>query len=53
MMQELTSALMGSGESNEPLRVIVLDSEGPVFSAGHNLKELVCKLSYTSLPSID
>lgn len=29
---------------NENLRVVVLAAEGPVFSAGHNLKELVSRL---------
>lgn len=39
MMRELLAALKRNW-LNEELRVIVLSAEGPVFSAGHNLKEL-------------
>lgn len=28
----------------DDLRVIILSSDGPVWSAGHDLKELVCKI---------
>lgn len=29
--------------ANPKIRVIILGAEGPIFSAGHNLKELVKK----------
>ncbi|KAJ8915109.1 hypothetical protein NQ315_000361 [Exocentrus adspersus] len=39
MMHNLITHI-NEGRCNEELRVIVLAAEGPVFSAGHNLKEL-------------
>ncbi|XP_026288027.1 enoyl-CoA hydratase domain-containing protein 3, mitochondrial isoform X2 [Frankliniella occidentalis] len=39
MMRELTNNII-EDENNVALRVIVLKAEGPLFSAGHNLKEL-------------
>lgn len=41
MMEALIDNI-SEGQSNNELRVIVLEGEGPIFSAGHNLKELVC-----------
>lgn len=44
MMEELISAIEKNG-SEERLRCIMISSTpGPVFSAGHNLKELVGSL---------
>ncbi|KRT81803.1 hypothetical protein AMK59_5552 [Oryctes borbonicus] len=40
MMQELINNIK-QNEQNQQLRVIVIASEGPVFSAGHNMKELL------------
>ncbi|GJQ80079.1 hypothetical protein Trydic_g19362 [Trypoxylus dichotomus] len=40
MMQELIKNIK-QNENNQQLRVIVITSEGPVFSAGHNMKELL------------
>ena len=40
MMRELDDALALLGEERET-RVIVLRGEGPAFSAGHDLRELV------------
>lgn len=40
MMKELVDNIE-EGQDNPALRVIVIRAEGPVFSAGHNLKELV------------
>ncbi|XP_078092085.1 enoyl-CoA hydratase domain-containing protein 3, mitochondrial [Mustelus asterias] len=39
MLESLRSDLLHEAESNE-LRVIVISAEGPVFSSGHDLKEL-------------
>jgi len=39
MMQELIRNITAD-QDNKDLRVIVITAEGPVFSAGHNLKEL-------------
>jgi len=39
MIQALTSALE-SAYTNSSIRVIVISAEGPVFSAGHDLKEM-------------
>jgi len=39
MIQTLTSALE-SAYTNSSVRVIVISAEGPVFSAGHDLKEM-------------
>lgn len=40
MMEELRKHIT-MDQNNNDLRVIVLNAEGPMFSAGHNLKELV------------
>ena len=40
MLEELKRNLMECAERDDS-RVIILSAEGPVFSAGHNLKELV------------
>lgn len=40
MLEVLIDDITGT-EDDESLRAIILDAEGPVFSAGHNLKELV------------
>lgn len=40
MMQELLHNLK-EHQDDKSLRVIVLAAEGAIFSAGHNLKELV------------
>ncbi|XP_020384845.1 enoyl-CoA hydratase domain-containing protein 3, mitochondrial isoform X1 [Rhincodon typus] len=39
MLESLRRDLLHEAESND-LRVIVISAEGPVFSSGHNLKEL-------------
>jgi len=41
MMESLKEKLTQDVDSPE-LRVIILRANGPVFSSGHNLKELVC-----------
>ena len=38
-IQQLTAALLAAGQ-DESVRVVVLDAQGPVFSAGHDLREL-------------
>ena len=40
MIDELKQHLIDSSDNKE-VRVIILGHSGPVFSAGHNLKELV------------
>jgi len=40
MMKELTAHIKKS-ETDTSIRSIVIKGDGPVFSAGHNLKELV------------
>lgn len=40
MMTDLIDQIH-QNEDNEELRVIVISGEGPAFSAGHNLKEIV------------
>ena len=40
MLGELSTALKGVNESHDA-RCLLLSAEGKVFSAGHNLKELV------------
>lgn len=40
MMHDLLRNLK-ENQNDKTLRVVVLAAEGPVFSAGHNLKELV------------
>lgn len=40
MMDELIQNIT-TDKDNTNLRIIVINAEGPVFSAGHNLKELV------------
>ncbi len=48
MLDSLHKAI--SDKSDDPdLRVIVLRSSGPVFSAGHDLRELVCIIHYHTL----
>lgn len=42
MMESLIQNITENQDKTD-LRVIVIAAEGPVFSAGHNLKELVCK----------
>lgn len=44
MMQNILENLE-EDKDNQELRVIVLAAEGPVFSAGHNLKELVSRFN--------
>lgn len=44
MMEHLTEAIKTNND-NTSLRAIVLAAKGNVFSAGHNLKELVIYLS--------
>lgn len=44
MMQNLLENIE-KDKYDKNLRVIVLTAEGPVFSAGHNLKELVSRLT--------
>jgi enoyl-CoA hydratase/carnithine racemase len=39
-MEELTATLRALGE-NPDVRVIVIDAEGPVFSSGHDLSEMI------------
>lgn len=46
---EMMSVLVDSinnDRDNPSLRAIVLSANGPVFSAGHNLKELVRYVTY-------
>lgn len=45
MMENLMSEIKRN-ESDKSLRIIVLSSTGPVFSAGHNLKELSPESGY-------
>lgn len=40
MMETLIKDI-NSDKNNSKMRVIVINHEGPVFSSGHNLKELV------------
>lgn len=40
MMSDLLSNLKDNADDKN-LRVVVLSAEGPIFSAGHNLKEMV------------
>ena len=40
MMNELSTAIENANQNSE-LNCVVLSANGPVFSAGHNLKELV------------
>ncbi|HEX6123121.1 MAG TPA: enoyl-CoA hydratase-related protein, partial [Ktedonobacterales bacterium] len=40
LMLELTDALRAVGSGNET-RVVILAANGPAFSAGHDLRELV------------
>jgi enoyl-CoA hydratase/carnithine racemase len=47
MMENLIEAIK-KNEDDKSLRVIVLSSTGPVFSAGHNLKELAPEKGYES-----
>jgi len=47
MMENIMSEIKRN-ESDKSLRVIVLSSTGPVFSAGHNLKELSPDKGYES-----
>jgi len=47
MMENLIKEIKRN-ESDKSLRVIVLSSSGPVFSAGHNLKELSPDKGYDS-----
>lgn len=47
MMESLIKEIKRN-ESDKSLRVIVLSSTGPVFSAGHNLKELSHDKGYES-----
>lgn len=44
MMQDLIEHINRDANNTE-LRVIVLSAIGSIFSAGHNLKELVCMFS--------
>ena len=44
MLGELSTALKGVNESHDA-RCLLLSAEGKVFSAGHNLKELVLDFS--------
>ena len=41
MLESIKSDLTHDVDSPD-LRVIILKAEGPVFSAGHDLRELVC-----------
>ena len=41
MLDELKRNLYEASEDKNT-KVIILSANGPVFSAGHNLKELVC-----------
>lgn len=43
MMQNLLENI-SSENDNKKLRAIIITAEGPIFSAGHNLKELVSDL---------
>lgn len=43
MMEGITNNITND-QNNLDLRVIVIKAEGPIFSAGHNLKELVLKI---------
>ncbi|XP_071804707.1 enoyl-CoA hydratase domain-containing protein 3, mitochondrial-like isoform X1 [Asterias amurensis] len=40
MLQSLKADLLHNGDEEEELRAVVISSGGPVFSSGHNLKEL-------------
>ena len=42
MMQTLIGALHDIS-SNDEIKVVIVDGEGPVFSAGHDLTEMVGK----------
>ncbi|HEX9056767.1 MAG TPA: enoyl-CoA hydratase [Ktedonobacterales bacterium] len=41
MMEELTDALNSLGQDKQSVSVVILAANGPVFSAGHDLRELV------------
>jgi enoyl-CoA hydratase/carnithine racemase len=41
MMEELTHALNALGQDKQSVSVVILAANGPVFSAGHDLRELV------------
>ena len=47
MMENLIQEIK-QNENDQSLRLIVLSSSGPVFSAGHNLKELAPEKGYES-----
>ncbi|KAJ8950607.1 hypothetical protein NQ314_007833 [Rhamnusium bicolor] len=48
MMEDLLENI-NKDKNNQDLRIIILAADGPVFSAGHNLKELVaCSTKATS-----
>lgn len=51
MMDDLIKEIKRN-ESDKSLRVIVLSSTGPVFSAGHNLKELSADKGYESQKNV-
>eukprot|EP01103_Thecamoeba_quadrilineata_P013170 TRINITY_DN3573_c0_g1_i1.p1 TRINITY_DN3573_c0_g1~~TRINITY_DN3573_c0_g1_i1.p1 ORF type:complete len:241 (+),score=37.25 TRINITY_DN3573_c0_g1_i1:69-791(+) len=40
MMQSLLSSIKGLGEASSSARLLQIRSKGPVFSSGHNLKEI-------------
>lgn len=51
MMENLIQEIKRN-ENEKSLRVIVLSSTGPVFSAGHNLKELSPEKGYESQKNV-
>lgn len=51
MMEDLTQAIK-KNEDDKSLRLIVVSSTGPVFSAGHNLKELSSDKGYENQKSV-
>lgn len=51
MMENLIQEIKRN-ENDKSLRVIVLSSTGPVFSAGHNLKELAPEKGYESQKNV-
>lgn len=48
-MNELINGITHEQE-NKSLRCIVISSTGPVFSSGHNLKELVMTIRFNYIP---
>ena len=42
LMQELIAAFREAGDDNS-VRAVILGGNGPAFSAGHDLREMLCR----------